>query len=141
MRGMDATLTLIDLAGAVALLIWGVHMVQTGVTRAFGLQLRRIVGYALDNRLKAFLAGLGVNSILQSSTATGLMVTGLAAGGVVDLVPGLAVMLGANVGTTLIVQALSFDVAQIGFLLILVGTSRRPTHAHLKRNSLGKQLR
>ena len=80
---------------------------QTGIARAFGPQLRRILGYALGNRSKAFLAGLGVTSILQSSTATGLMVTAFAAGGLVDLVPALAVMLGANVGTTLIVQVLS----------------------------------
>jgi phosphate:Na+ symporter len=118
---MNTTLTLIDLAGAVALLIWGVHMVQTGVTRAFGPQLRRALGYAFANRLKAFLAGLGVTAILQSSTATGLMVTSFAAGGLVDLVPALAVMLGANVGTTLIVQALSFDVSRVSFLFILIG--------------------
>ena len=47
---MYATLTLVDLAGAVALLMWGVHMVQTGVTRAFGPQLRRVLGHALGNR-------------------------------------------------------------------------------------------
>jgi phosphate:Na+ symporter len=118
---MSTTLTLMDLAGAIALLIWGVHMVQTGITRAFGPQLRRTLGYALGNRFKAFLAGLGVTSILQSSTATGLMVTAFAAGGLVDLVPALAVMLGANVGTTLIVQVLSFDVSRVSFLLILIG--------------------
>src|SRR5438045_1631305 len=118
---MNATLTLINLAGSIALLIWGVHMVQTGVTRAFGPHLRRILSYALGNRFKAFVAGLGVTSLLQSSTATGLMVTSFAAGGLVDLVPALAVMLGANVGTTLIVQALSFDVSRISFLLILIG--------------------
>jgi len=110
-----------DLAGAVALLIWGVHMVQTGITRAYGPQLRRMLGYALGNRFKAFLAGLGVTSILQSSTATGLMTTAFAAGGLVDLVPALAVMLGANVGTTLIVQVLSFDVSRVSFLFILLG--------------------
>ncbi len=60
-----------------------------------------MLSYALGNRFKAFLAGVGVTSILQSSTATGLMVTAFAAGGLVDLVPALAVMLGANVGTTL----------------------------------------
>src|SRR5439155_22366066 len=118
---MNTTLMLIDLAGAVALLIWGVHMVQTGVTRAFGPQLRRALGYAFANRPKAFLAGLGVTAILQSSTATGLMVTSFAAGGLVDLVPALAVMLGANVGTTLIVQVLSFNVSEVSFLLILLG--------------------
>src|SRR6201997_1249976 len=117
---MDTTLTLVDLGGAIALLIWGVHMVQTGITRAFGPQLRRMLSYTLGNRFRAFLAGLGVTSILQSSTATGLMVTGFAAGGLVDLVPALAVMLGANVGTTLIVQALSFNVAEVAPALILI---------------------
>src|SRR5246127_1596433 len=118
---MNTALTLIDLAGAVALLIWGVHMVQTGVNRAFGPHLRRALSYALGNRFKAFAAGVGVTSILQSSTATGLMVTAFAAGGLVDLVPALAVMLGANVGTTLIVQVLSFDVSRVSFLFILLG--------------------
>ncbi len=70
---MNTTLTLVDLGGAIALLIWGVHMVQTGITRSFGPQLRRMLSYALGNRFKAFLAGVGVTSILQSSTATGLM--------------------------------------------------------------------
>jgi phosphate:Na+ symporter len=118
---MDLPVTMIDLAGSVALLLWGVHMVQTGVQRAFGARLRSFLGSALRNRFKAFAAGLSVTALLQSSTATGLMVTGFAAGGLVDLVPALAVMLGANVGTTLIVQVLSFDVADVAPALILIG--------------------
>src|ERR1700743_2502003 len=118
---MGFPVTLVDLAGAVALLLWGIHMVQTGIQRAFGAKLRSFLGSALRNRFKAFLAGIGVTAILQSSTATGLMVTGFAAGGLVDLVPALAVMLGANVGTTLIVQVLSFNVAEIAPALLLVG--------------------
>ena len=66
--------TLLDLAGSVALLLWGVHMVQSGIQRGFGPDLRRLLGTALGNRLAAFAAGLGVTAILQSSTATGLMV-------------------------------------------------------------------
>ena len=135
---MHATLTLMDLAGAVALLIWGVHMVQTGVNRAFGPQLRRILSHALGNRFKAFLAGLGVTAILQSSTATGLMVTPFAAGGLVDLVPALAVMLGANVGTTLIVQVLSFDVSRVSFLLILLGVLMFRRSAVTRTRDLGR---
>jgi phosphate:Na+ symporter len=118
---MSITLTLLDLAGTVALLLWGVHMVQTGVQRAFGPALRRFLGHALRKRLQAFLAGLGVTAILQSSTATGLMVTGFAADGLVTLPSALAVMLGANVGTTLIVQLLAFDVAIVAPVLILAG--------------------
>ena len=118
---MNATLTLIDLTGTIALLLWGVHMVQTGIQRAFGPQLRRVLGRAFGDRFRAFLAGLGVTAILQSSTATGLMAASFAAGGLVDLVPGLAVMLGANVGTTLIVQVLSFDVSRLAALFVLIG--------------------
>ncbi|HEY0182003.1 MAG TPA: Na/Pi cotransporter family protein [Rhodopila sp.] len=109
------------MAGSVALLLWGVHMVQSGVQRAFGAGLRAFLAGALRNRIKAFLAGIGVTAVLQSSTATGLMVTGFAAGGLVDLVPALAVMLGANVGTTLIVQLLSFNVAEAAPILVLAG--------------------
>jgi phosphate:Na+ symporter len=118
---MDFPFTLLQLAGYVALLLWGVHMVQTGVQRAFGAKLRSFLGGALRSRLNAFLAGIGVTAVLQSSTATGLMVTGFAAGGLVDLVPALAVMLGANVGTTLIVQLLSFNVTDVAPALILLG--------------------
>lgn len=99
-------MTLLDLAGSIALLLWGMHMVQTGIQRAFGPHLRSFLGRALKGRLRAFCAGVGVTAVLQSSTATGLMTTGFAAEGLVGLVPALAVMLGANVGTTLIVQLL-----------------------------------
>ena len=118
---MTVTWTLLDLAGTVALLLWGVRMVQTGIQRAFGPDLHRLLGTTLHNRLAAFSAGIGVTAILQSSTATGLMLAGFAAAGVVDLVPALAAMLGANVGTTLIVQVLSFDVSSVSPALILLG--------------------
>lgn len=118
---MNVIPIVLDLAGAVGLLLWGVHMVQTGVQRAFGAKLRTFLASALRNRLKALLAGIGVTAVLQSSTATGLMVTGFAAAGLVELVPALAVMLGANVGTTLIVQVLSFDVAAFSPILVLAG--------------------
>ena len=118
---MDTVLTLIDLAGSIALLLWGVHMVQSGIQRAFGPHLRRFLGRALRGRLAAFLAGLGITAVLQSSTATGLMVSNFAAGGLVELAPALAVMLGANVGTTLIVQVLSFDIGRVAPLFVLIG--------------------
>ncbi len=118
---MDTTLTLTDLAGSIALLLWGVHMVQSGIQRAFGPHLRRFLGRTLHGRWPAFLAGLGVTAVLQSSTATGLIVSSFAAGGLVDLMPALAIMLGANVGTTLIVQLLSFDVARVAPLFVLIG--------------------
>ena len=118
---MQATITLIELAGWVALLLWGVHMVQSGIQRAFGPSLRRVLGLALGNRIKAFLAGVGVTAVLQSSTATALIITSFTAGGLVAMQPALAVMLGANVGTTLIVQVMSFDVASTAPVFVLTG--------------------
>jgi phosphate:Na+ symporter len=115
------SMVLLDLMGGVALLLWGLHMVLTGVLRAFGPDLRRILGKALYNRFAAFGAGLGLTALLQSSTATGLMTASLAADGTVNLVPALAIMLGANVGTTLIVQLLSFDVVAAAPVLFVIG--------------------
>src|SRR5215469_8914212 len=96
---------LLDLTGGAALLLWGLHMVHSGIVRAFGSDLRRFLGIALRNRFLAFLAGMFITALLQSSTATGLMTASFVTGGTLDLVPALAVMLGANVGTTLIVHA------------------------------------
>ena len=115
------SLVLLDLMGGVALLLWGLHMVLSGVLRAFGPDLRRFLGKALGNRFTAFGAGLGLTALLQSSTATGLMTASLAADGVVSLVPALAIMLGANVGTTLIVQLLSFNIAAVAPVLFVAG--------------------
>jgi phosphate:Na+ symporter len=115
------SLVLLDLMGGVALLLWGLHMVLSGVLRAFGPDLRRLLGKALGNRFTAFGAGLGLTALLQSSTAAGLMTASLCAEGVVGLVPALAIMLGANVGTTLIVQVLSFDISAAAPILLIIG--------------------
>ena len=115
------SIVLLDLMGGVALLLWGLHMVLSGVLRAFGPDLRRILGKALRNRFTAFVTGLGLTALLQSSTATGLMTASLTADGIVSLVPALAIMLGANVGTTLIVQILSFDISAVAPALFIIG--------------------
>jgi phosphate:Na+ symporter len=133
-------LTLLDLAGAIALLLWGAHMVQTGVQRAFGPQLKTLLGGALRNRLMALFAGLGVTALLQSSTATGLMTAAFAASGVVDLVPALAVMLGANIGTTLIVQVMSFNVASAAPVLILIGVMMFRRDSGTRARDIGRSL-
>jgi len=112
---------LLDLVGGIALLLWGLHMVQSGILRAFGADLRRFLGVALKSRFTAILAGLGITALLQSSTATGLMTAAFVGDGLVALVPALAIMLGANVGTTLIVQVFSFDVAWLAPVLLVIG--------------------
>ncbi|MGY3410030.1 phosphate:Na+ symporter [Bradyrhizobium sp. GM5.1] len=83
--------------------------------------LRRLLGKALGNRFNAFAAGLGLTALLQSSTATALLTSSFAAEGLLSLVTALAIMLGANVGTTLIVQVLSFNIAAVAPVLFVLG--------------------
>src|SRR5215475_1447430 len=116
-----AGLIILDLMGGVALLLWGLHMVQSGISRAFGSGLRRFLGTALRSRFTALPASITVTAVLQSSTATALMATSFAADGLVALVPALAIMLGANIGTALIVQILSFDVTRAAPALFIIG--------------------
>ena len=118
---MSATETLLSIAGGVALLLWGTRMVRTGMTRAFGADLRQAVSRGTANRLGAFFAGLAVTALLQSSTATALIVVSFAGRGLIATAPALAVMLGADVGTTLVAQVLSLGVLWLSPLLILIG--------------------
>jgi phosphate:Na+ symporter len=129
---------ILDLMGGVALLLWGLHMVHSGVVRAFGTELRRLLGVALRNRVRAFFAGALVTALLQSSTATGLMAASFVTGGAVDLVPALAVMLGANVGTTLVVQALSFNISIVTPVLLCLGVVAFKRSGRTRTRDLGR---
>ncbi|MEO8757271.1 MAG: Na/Pi cotransporter family protein [Devosia sp.] len=137
---MDFTLAVLGLLGAIALFLWGTHMAQTGVQRALGPRLRRVLGLTLSNRVKAFFAGIGLTLLLQSSTATGLMAASFTAIGMVDLLPAMAVMLGANVGTALIVQVLAFDVAIVSPILVLCGFLMFRRSANSVVHDLGRAL-
>ena len=118
---MSATQVIVNLLGDVALLLWGIHMVQTGILRAYGAEFRRFMTRSLRTRPRAFAAGLAVTTALQSSTATALIATSFAADGLVALAPALALMLGANVGSTLIVQIFSFDMSLVYPALVFTG--------------------
>jgi phosphate:Na+ symporter len=131
---------ILDLMGGVALLLWGLHMVHSGVVRAFGADLRRLLGIALQSKLRAFLAGAFVTGLLQSSTATGLMAASFVTAGTLDLVPALAVMLGANVGTTLVVQILSFDITIVTPILLLAGVIAFKRGGRTRTRDLGRVL-
>ncbi len=132
------TLVLLDLLGGVALLLWGLHMVHSGILRAFGADLRRFLALGLRNRFTAFLAGLAMTALLQSSTATGIMAASFAADGLVALVPALAIMLGANVGTTLIVQVLSFNIAALAPALFIIGVGAFKLGGQTRARDLGR---
>ena len=114
-------LPLLNLLAAIALLVWGTHIVRTGVLRVFGENLRRILAASFVNRFRALIAGLGVTSIVQSSTATCLIVASFVGKNLVTTSAALAVMLGADVGTSLMAVVFSLDLSWLSPLLIFVG--------------------
>lgn len=121
MSAPTPTQTLLALAGEVVLLLWSVQLVTAGVSSALGSRLRAVTVSGLKNRWHAFLAGLSVTAVLQSSTATAMMIASFAGAGLVALPAALAMMLGANVGTTLLVQVVSFDTGSLVPLLLFGG--------------------
>ncbi|MGE5336212.1 MAG: Na/Pi cotransporter family protein [Gemmatimonadota bacterium] len=124
---------LLNLLAAVALLVWGTHIVRTGVLRLLGTNLRQVLRGSSDRRYMAFAAGIGVTGLLQSSTATALLVSSFVGQGVISTSAALAVMLGADVGTALMVQFFALNLAWLAPLAICAGVvvylSRKNEHA------------
>jgi phosphate:Na+ symporter len=138
-------LTLLNLLSAVALLIWGTHIVRTGILRVYGSHLRKVLSHNVSNRPLAFLAGIGVTALVQSSNATALLVTSFVGQGLMALTPGLAIMLGADVGTALMARVLTLNLHWLSPLLIFLGVifflSRKQTRAgQLGRVAIGLGL-
>lgn len=112
---------LLDLLAAIALLIWGTQLVRTGILRAFGANLRQIIAHSVRTRLTAVLSGIGVTALVQSSTATALIVSSFVGQELVTLPAALAVMLGADIGTAAMAVVFSFDLSWLSPLSILSG--------------------
>ena len=112
---------LLNLLAAIALLVWGTHIVRTGMLRVFGENLRHVLSRSFANRFTAALAGLGVTSLVQSSTATCLIVASFVGTGLVGTAAALAVMLGADIGTAVMALVFSFDLSWLSPFLISVG--------------------
>nr|WP_314427760.1 Na/Pi cotransporter family protein [uncultured Erwinia sp.] len=138
-------LTLLNLLSAVALLVWGTHIVRTGIMRVYGADLRRVLSRSVEKKPMAFLAGIGVTALVQSSNATTLLVTSFVAQELVGLTPALVVILGADVGTALMARILTFDLSWLSPLFIFFGVvfflGRKQTRAgQLGRASIGLGL-
>jgi phosphate:Na+ symporter len=138
-EGFDiGTHFLLSLTGAAALLLWGLRMVSTGVLRAYGADLRRAVGRSMRNRFAALFSGLGITMLLQSSTATAIMAASFASRGLVSTGSALAIMLGADVGTSLVAQVITFKVDWLSPVLILVGVVAFRASSSTRARDLGR---
>jgi len=116
-----ASLILLKIIGGVCLLLFGLKLVRSGVTRAFGVQLRKTISVATKNRVTAMLAGVGVTALLQSSTATTMIISSFAGQGLIATTAALAVVLGADIGTTIVAQVLTFDLSWLSPVLMVAG--------------------
>ena len=112
---------LLNLLAAIVLLVWGTHLVRTGILRVFGANLRHVLARSISNRYAAAISGIGVTALVQSSTATALIVSSFVGQGLIALPLALAVMLGADVGTSLMAVVFSFDLSWLSPLFIFVG--------------------
>ncbi|MBT9506182.1 Na/Pi cotransporter family protein [Rhodoferax sp.] len=112
---------LLNLLAAIALLVWGTHLVRTGILRVFGANLRNLLAKSVSNRFNAVVSGIGVTALVQSSTATALIVSSFVGQGLMSLPSALAVMLGADVGTSLMAVLFSRDLSWLSPLFILIG--------------------
>jgi phosphate:Na+ symporter len=118
---MHFSLILLHLAGATMLLLWAVRMVRTGVERAHGAVLKNALRNARGGKMKAAGAGAMLAVVLQSSTAVAILASGFAASGILTVSTGIAILLGADLGSALVVQVLSFDLSWLVPVLIVAG--------------------
>ncbi|MCB1388827.1 MAG: Na/Pi cotransporter family protein [Rhodobacteraceae bacterium] len=118
---MHPIVILVNLAAAVMLLLYAVRMVRTGIERAHGAALRDRLQGASGNRVTAALAGAALAVVLQSATAVGVLAAGFAASGIVTAATGLAALLGADLGSALVVRLLALDLGELVPVLILIG--------------------
>lgn len=111
----------LNLAGATMLLLFAVRLVQTGIERAMGPSFKRMLTDEKRGRIQTAFVGLLLAIVLQSSTATALLATGFAAGGFLTVGNGLAIVLGADLGSALVIQILSFDLDWLVPFLLAIG--------------------
>ena len=130
--------TLLNLLAAIALLVWGTHIVRSGVLRVYGTSLRQVLRRSVGNRGTSFVAGVGVTGLLQSSTATALLASSFVSQGMITTSAALAVMLGADVGTALMVQFFSLNLAWLAPLLIVSGVVVYLSKKNERAGQIGK---
>ncbi|HRE12985.1 MAG TPA: Na/Pi symporter, partial [Usitatibacteraceae bacterium] len=130
--------TLLNLLASVALLVWGTHIVRTGILRVYGANLRRVLAKSVSNRGSAFLAGLAVTSLVQSSSATALIAGSFVGQNLIALAPALAIMLGADVGTALMAQVFSLDLSWLSPLFIFFGVVFFLARKNTKAGQIGR---
>jgi phosphate:Na+ symporter len=133
---------LITLIGGVVVLLYGMRLVGEGLQLAAGGRMRQVLGSITSNPLKGMLVGAFITAVIQSSTATTVMLVGFASSGLMDLTQAVGVLLGADIGTTITVQLIAFHVSDYALLLVVAGyllifTTKRKVFKYVGQAILG----
>ncbi|OJF91086.1 Na/Pi cotransporter family protein [Pararhizobium antarcticum] len=137
---MESTLVMVNVMGAVALLLFGLSQVKDGVTRAFGIRLRTSLAQGTRSPVRSFAAGFAATVALQSSTATALMIASFVEKGLVRPRMAQLVLLGANVGTAVTAWIFATGIDWLSPLVILAGVVLHRTGRSSAQQGAGSAL-
>lgn len=115
------SIVLLHILGSVFLLLFGLSLVRNGVTHAFGYYIRKAIEHGTKNRFMGFFSGIAITTFLQSSMATTLIISSFAGQGLIKTTAAIAVVLGADVGTTLVAQLLTIDMSGLCYIMLVIG--------------------
>lgn len=113
--------TIFGLLGGLALFLFGMEMMSDGLQKAAGERMRYILGLLTKNPLLGVLAGALVTAVLQSSSATTVMVIGFVSAGLMTLPQAISIIMGANIGTTITAQIIAFNISDYIYPIVFVG--------------------
>ena len=117
----DAFQITFGLLGGLAIFIFGMNMMSESLQKAAGEKMKKILGILTVNPVMGVLAGAIATAVMQSSSATTVMVIGFVSAGLMSLKQGISVILGANIGTTMTAQLLAFNISDYIFVIIFAG--------------------
>ena len=132
---MDITSILLGLAGGLGLFLYGMDLMGEGLQRVAGAKLRSVLEFFTKNTLMGVLVGTVFTAIIQSSSATTVMVVSFVNAGLINLAQSFGVILGANIGTTMTAQIVSLDISAVAPVFLLLGVilhmaGKKPTVKH-----------
>lgn len=112
---------IMTLLGGLAVFIYGMNLMSEGLQKCAGERMRSILAVLTRNPITGVLAGALVTAVLQSSSATTVMVIGFVSAGLMNLPQAISIVLGANIGTTMTAQLIAFNIGDMAWIFVFVG--------------------
>ncbi len=130
----------LSLLGGLALFLYGMHMMSVGLETAAGDRMKAILEKLTSNRLLGVAVGAGITAVIQSSSATTVMVVGFVNSGLMTLNQAVWIIMGANIGTTITGQLIALDASRIAPLVAIIGVVMVTFLKGKRINSIGDIL-